>query len=130
MKKQIFFSVGSNMPDGDMRIQNAFKYLSSQFDKCRFSDIYRTMSITGDGKIYFNAVVCGFTTDDISVVNKALKNFELENGRTQQSRRLGEVSIDIDVVIVDGEVLRIKDAAQEYFSIGYNQILQGNDHDC
>ena len=66
------------------------------------------------------------TDMDIAGLHGLCKSIELEYGRDMTSRLHNRVPLDIDIVIADGEILRPRDYAQEYFQSGYTEIISGS----
>lgn len=118
-----YIGIGSNNADGQREIQLAGEFLAESLGKVEMSDVYTTPAISGDGSIYFNAVVCVVTDLDAEELNVRLKHWELCRGRDDAARVARRVPIDLDIVIFDGIVLRQRDFSQTYFQIGY-QLLQ------
>lgn len=87
-----------------------------------FSPIYSTLSVTDGTTQYHNMVgrlSCDLTMDELGAI---MKQWEREAGRIPHSKI---VPLDIDIVIFDGQVVRQRDFAQEYFKIGYRALDQG-----
>ena len=64
----------------------------------------------------------GVTKLGYDELNLRLKRYETEAGRTDEARRRGEVAVDIDIVMMDDAIVRPRDAAQDYFKIGFSQL--------
>lgn len=71
-----------------------------------------------------NAVLSGYSDIPFEKLNKDLKAYELKHGRDSEARRKGEVPIDLDIVKWDGEILRPRDYAADYFRKGLTEIGQ------
>lgn len=120
MKNRFVISIGSNSADSAVRVGRAIEHLESVLSEMRSSSVYRTPSVCGDGTIYTNAVVSGLSSLDAEEMDRVCKAYERECGRKKGK---GEpVVIDLDVVIINSEVLRPKDAARSYFTIGLSEI--------
>ncbi|MDE6338577.1 MAG: hypothetical protein K2K97_02170, partial [Muribaculaceae bacterium] len=50
------------------------------------------------------------------------KNYEKENGRNAEARKRGDVPIDIDIVVWNGEVVREHDFVCNFFRIGLRTL--------
>lgn len=121
MKNTVYISIGSNLSNGAEHIENAFGFLRDNYENVVCSTIYSTPSVSiGDDSIYFNAVA-SCEVDGVESTNINLKAYESRCGRIRGQK---DVVIDMDIVIADGQILRIRDYDREYFQIGYNQILQ------
>lgn len=112
-------SVGSNCHSARINVAKAIKYLSCVLAEYKSSSVYSTPSTKNDGTFYHNAVVGGFSDLSVSAFNSLLKTYEALNGRKHGDR---EVSIDLDIVMVDDIVIRPNDYSKDYFIIGYREL--------
>lgn len=119
---EIVMSIGSNCGDRRMNVEKAIGWLSAMLEKPEISSIYETPEIHGREETYMNAVIRGKDEGEMADFDMLLKSYELENGRTPVARMKGEVPIDIDIVIWDGEIVRPRDYAHEFFQIGFREI--------
>ena len=115
-------SIGSNCGDRDKNVRSGLEWLNKLLYKSKASSLYATPDCSGGPREYINAVVKGITTLPLSELEDKCKEYEKLHGRTDEARRLGNVTIDIDIVIFDGNVLRPKDAGRAFFTIGYSMI--------
>lgn len=113
-------SVGSNVPDGQANVMRAIDYLRSILFGAEVSSVYRTDSINGDGTFYCNCVVRGRSDREPAEMEALCKDYEAQCGRTRAVKAV--VTIDLDVVIVDGTVVRPKDASRYYFTKGFDEL--------
>jgi len=115
-------SLGTNMADGTLRLTECTRFLENILTDLRRSEIYSTPDVSHpESAPYTNMVVRGDSALDADRLNALLKDYEKQCGRRHDSR---EVAIDLDIVMCDDTVLRPRDFAQTYFSIGYNQVIQ------
>lgn len=114
--------IGSNMADGHRRVAEALDFLGSVLVEMKTSPIYTTAAVSGHGHDYANAVARGVTSLEYDELNRLLKQYEMAAGRTDEARRRGEVAVDVDIVMMDGDTVRPKDASQDYFRIGFSQL--------
>lgn len=114
--------IGSNSPDAPQRIVAALDALSVHFSIAHASSTYSTPAINGVNPDYINAVVAISSPDSPEAITATLKKLEALVGRKAESKALGIVEIDLDLVVYQGQVLRPKDFCQEYFQIGYRQL--------
>lgn len=119
---KVTVSIGSNTGDRFTRVSNCIDWLVCQFGEVIHSNIYATKAIGGKDGTYANAVAVFHSSYSFQRLNEMLKDYELNNGRSPENRALGIVSIDIDIVMWDNEIMREKDFSQSYFSIGWNEI--------
>lgn len=88
--------------------------------KC--SSIYETPCALESGKQYMNAVISGFYQGDGIELGDILKEKEHEMGRTSECRGKGLVPIDLDIVVMNGDIVKPWDYRQKFFRIGYDEI--------
>lgn len=117
---QVFISVGSNTPDKDERMREALRTLTGLFPDLISSDIYSTPCYRGEGEDYLNAVACFTTAKDLAEIESICKDMEDKAGRTKINCNI--VSLDLDIVVFDGKVLRLRDFDRKYFIKGYFQL--------
>lgn len=119
----VILSVGSNTPDSESRVSEALKWLGSKLNRCECSEIYLTPAVGHhDSPPYHNAVVRGEYDGEVSGLDLEIKRYEIRCGRDAESRRINKVPVDVDIVAVDGCVLRHWDWRQDFFRRGYNQL--------
>lgn len=87
-----------------------------------FSAVYSTLSTTDGITPYHNMVGRICCEPGIEELNALMKQWEREAGRVAGSK---SVPLDVDIVLFDGEVIRQRDYAQEYFQTGYRALDQG-----
>lgn len=114
--------IGSNTGKRAETIRKAIDFLNRHIKMLETSDIYETPDCLGNGKKYLNQVIKIETDNCYDDLNRLLKKFEIECGRDPESRRLGDVPIDIDIVVWEGEVKRKTDYNATYFQKGYNTM--------
>lgn len=127
MKNNIVISLGGNMPQTNSFLLEAFVWLRKYIHNIRTSEIYSTRPLNGVGNDYLNAVVIGETELSINDVNSQLKQYEKEFGRTSESKIKSQIPIDLDIVVYGSRIIRDKDFNQEFFQIGYQQIINTKD---
>lgn len=114
-------SIGSNLPDGQQHVEKAIGWLRSIGHSCESSAIYSTPSISGDGTLYFNAVLRGKFPYGPEALSERCKQYEAACGRIRVKGK--PVVIDLDVVMFNSLILRPNDASRSYFKLGYNELL-------
>lgn len=119
---EVILSVGSNCGDRCSQVSAGAEWLKTLLSDTRISSIYSTGDCHGGPRDYYNAVVRGMTSLDISNLDNLCKEYELSHGRTPEVRSKGDVPIDIDVVVYDNEIVRPNDFRREFFQIGYLQL--------
>ena len=115
---EYIISIGSNS-ENDRAVQNvktAFELLKQRFDAVVFSGIIPTRAVgTGVDCLFFNAVANIKTEINPVELKLFLKETEKKMGRIQHSE---EVVIDLDIILVDGEVVH-----EDYTNRGFIREL-------
>ena len=119
---EAIFSVGSNCGDRVGNVAKALSWLSGLLTSFRHSPIYATPDCHGGQIEYMNAVGVGLATHTALELDRLCKEYEVSCGRDAEARASGDVPVDVDLVIYDGEVLRKKDYASEFFKEGYKEL--------
>lgn len=131
----VLISVSSNCGDRIRNCQDALIWLASVLKDTVNSSVYETEDISckknaasssahPEKPKYMNAVLSGYSDISFEKLNENLKAYELKHGRDSEARRKGEVPIDLDIVKWDGEILRPRDYAADYFRKGLTEIGQ------
>ena len=120
--KEALFCIGSNCGHRKANVEAAIRWLSGLLSEFRHSTVYATPDCHGGQREYMNAVAAGNTTLDAPELEKISKDFEKANGRDQEARKKGDVPLDIDLVVFEGEILREKDYRCEFFLKGFREI--------
>lgn len=115
-------ALGSNCGDRRQNLLNAIKWIGTVSDIKFSSAFYSSPDIKGMGHIYLNAVVETEFEGSGEHFNNIIKEYEKTAGRDSDCRQRGLVPIDIDIVIIDGEIVRPKDYRAEYFLKGYAEL--------
>lgn len=118
----IVISIGSNVAQRRARVEQAIAWIKTILKETECSDIYETAPLNGSGSNYVNAVVRGETELSLSGFIALTKEYERQQGRDDEARQRGEVVVDIDVVIADGEIIRLRDYNCYFFRKGYDSL--------
>lgn len=118
----IVLSIGSNVPQRCAKVEQAIVWVNTVLHKTKCSDIYETAPLNGSGSYYANAVIGGETDLSFSDFVALTKEYERRQGRDDDARKRGEVVVDIDVVIADGEIIRQRDYNCYFFRKGYDAL--------
>lgn len=121
--REALFCIGSNCGDRKGNVATALVWLSGRLSDFRHSSIYATPDCHGGQREYLNAVCSGYTALIPSEIETLCKEYEKSCGRNAAARAAGDVPIDVDLVVYDGEVLRRKDHGSEFFRKGYMEIF-------
>lgn len=119
---EVVLSIGSNMSPRKERVAAALSRMCGVLDDAAVSDIYETPEIYGTGRPYMNAVIAGKTNLTADELKSLTKHIELVSGRDAAARKRGDVPVDIDIVIWNGEVARPNDYRQTFFKIGAEML--------
>lgn len=120
---EIIASIGSNCGDRKKNVALALLELNSLLQPGFVSsEIYETTCARHSGKDYMNAVVKGYFLGDLRELVAGLKTIEEKMGRNLDCRKRGDVPVDIDVVVWNGEILKDWDFRQKFFKRGLEQI--------
>lgn len=121
--RKLVVSIGSNSPDRQYQMDFAIRYLKSILKNVLVSSIYETPAINGKDAPYFNAVAFAETDLGMEETTALMKQWERLCGRTSESKQLGIIPIDIDIVVWDNKIIKERDFAMPYFTKGYQQIV-------
>ena len=86
------------------------------------SSIYNSEADNHRDPDYLNAVMTGECKLDFETISKKVKEYETVCGRTPASKLEGNVPMDLDIMMWNGEVVRPVDFAKAYFQQGWNEI--------
>ncbi|MCK9637560.1 MAG: 2-amino-4-hydroxy-6-hydroxymethyldihydropteridine diphosphokinase [Methylobacter tundripaludum] len=98
-----YISIGSNI-NKDVHIPASLRALEQAFGKLTVSSIYESEAVGFTGDVFYNLVV-GFDSDlEVKAVAKQLRQIELDNGRTPDSRKFAARTLDLDLILY-GELI-------------------------
>lgn len=93
-----YISIGSNI-DKDKHIPASLSALEQAFGELTISSIYESEPVGFTGDVFYNLVV-GFDSDlEVKAVAKQLRQIELNNGRTPDSRKFAARTLDLDLIL-------------------------------
>lgn len=119
---KLVISAGSNSKDRDWQIESCLDWLKSNFSGVVASSVYNSRAANGKDPDYLNVVIKAKSHLEFSEVNDLLKKYESVCGRTPLSKKIGDVPMDLDIVIWNGDILREKDFNNDYFQIGWTEL--------
>jgi 2-amino-4-hydroxy-6-hydroxymethyldihydropteridine diphosphokinase len=119
---KLIISIGSNSPDQDIQMENAISFLKSRFKNVLVSSIYESEALNGNDADYLNAVAIAETNLTCEDATKSLKEWEMQSGRTPESKLKGSIPIDLDIVVWNDNVVREKDFSYSFFTKGYKEL--------
>ncbi len=93
-----YISIGSNI-NKDEHIPASLRALEQTFGELIVSSIYESEAVGFTGDVFYNLVV-GFDSDlEVKAVAKQLRQIELDNGRTRDSRKYAARTLDLDLIL-------------------------------
>ncbi len=114
-----YISIGSNI-DKDKNILASLQALEQCFGKLAVSSVYETEPIGFSGDVFYNLVV-GFESDlEVKQIAKQLRQIELDNGRTRDSKKFSARTLDLDLllygdmIVNDGRLRIPRDEIERY----------------
>jgi 2-amino-4-hydroxy-6-hydroxymethyldihydropteridine diphosphokinase len=114
-----YISIGSNI-NKDKHIPASLSALEQTFGKLTISSTYESEAVGFTGDVFYNLVV-GFDSDlDVKAVAKLLRQIELDNGRTRDSRKFAARTLDLDLILYgdlivnDGRLQIPRDEIEHY----------------
>lgn len=114
-----YISIGSNI-NKDVHIPASLRALEQTFGELTVSSVYESEPVGFTGDAFYNLVV-GFDSDqEVKAVAKLLRQIELDNGRTRDSRKFAARTLDLDLilygdlVINDGRLQIPRDEIEHY----------------
>jgi len=114
-----YISIGSNI-NKDEHIPASLKALEQIFGELTISSIYESEPVGFTGDVFYNLVV-GFDSGlEVKAVAKQLRQIELDNGRTRDSRKFAARTLDLDLILYgdlivnDGRLQIPRDEIEHY----------------
>lgn len=114
-----YISIGSNI-NKDEHIPASLRALEQTFGALTISSIYESEPVGFTGDVFYNLVV-GFDSDlEVKMVAKQLRQIELDNGRTRDSRKFAARTLDLDLILYgdliinDGRLQIPRDEIEHY----------------
>ncbi len=118
----LVISIGSNSRDREWQMKHGIEWLKRTLSSTQVSTTYNSVAINNRDADYLNAVMIGKTKKSLDDITTLLKQYETVCGRTPASKLEGCIPIDIDIVMWNGDVLRQRDFAQQYFQRGWQEL--------
>ncbi|MCM1450223.1 MAG: 2-amino-4-hydroxy-6-hydroxymethyldihydropteridine diphosphokinase [Clostridiales bacterium] len=122
MKHRAIISLGSNVPDKERIVSRALRQLGDTIVAA--SQPYIDPVDNDATAPYVNIVAIIDTHCDHLTLAQKYKTLEVQAGRTPQSKQLGLIELDIDIVIYDNEIKRPADYTSPHFQKGYHQLQE------
>lgn len=115
-------SLGSNCPDGELRLQRAEEWLRTGFTDVVTSGIYTSKALNAASPDYFNMVALISSTLSVTDMTSAAKVYETSCGRTPASKFRGLVEMDVDIIAAGSTILRPDEYTRPYFLRGLSLL--------
>lgn len=122
MSSHTVICIGSNIESRRDVVEAVLAELSALLADFRASDIYYGADDSGLGEPYANAVCSGRFDGSLQQLLDYAARRETDFGRTPQSKTLGIMPLDVDVIIFDGEVVCPRQFSRPYFQTGYRRL--------
>lgn len=114
MRHCIILALGTNSRKEN--IQKAQKVLQTEFQNLEFTSVVATEPIGSifHDTVFYNTLVNGTTSKDVSEVISRLKLIEKECGDSHELREKGIVILDVDLLKYDEHIFHEKDWDRTY----------------
>lgn len=119
---QTVICIGSNVACRRANIDYACKMLSDVCRDCITSGVYETDDDSGLGAPYLNMVVICRCIICREALQTMAKKLEKDCGRDECSKVRGEMPLDIDIVVWEGDVVDDYEFGRPYFIEGYRRV--------
>lgn len=123
---EVVLGLGANCGDRRGNVKRGLARLEALFPGLRHSEIYETPDSHGGPRKYMNAVAMLRTSASPTELQVLTKGLERDFGRDTDARLRGDVPLDVDVVVYDRQVLKPRDFAAPFFTIGLRQLMDSD----
>lgn len=114
--------LGSNVADREQMIGRAITQLEGLCRIIASSTIYEAPDDSGLGGPYLNVVMSVVPDLPYEDFRLRLKEMECDFGRNEQSKSIGCMPLDVDIIIWDGEIVDRYQYSREYFQKGFREL--------
>lgn len=114
--------IGSNVVRKRLTVAETIARLAPAFSHFHASEIYENDDDSGLGAPYANAVCCGDFDGDFDSLASLASQLEAACGRTPQSKSIGVMPLDIDIVVFHGTMVNRTQFCKDYFRQGYDLL--------
>lgn len=101
---QIYLSIGSNI-EPELHFKRCATMLEAQFEKLRWSPVYRSNAVGMVGEDFLNAVVSAHTALSVEQLGNTLNTIETDLGRVRSANKFSSRTMDIDLLLYDDLVI-------------------------
>lgn len=114
MKNKVVICIGSNF-DADINIEKAKAVLERELGPITFADQTESKAVNWSKPCMFTNQVGYFESDkEFDYIKQLTKQIERDLGRNAGQRALGNMPMDIDIVIWNDAILKPDDLKQTY----------------
>lgn len=123
-RNRIVLGLGSNYHKEE-NMAEAKRLLAHRFPSLCFSEDELTEPVGSSLPMdcFLNCVALGTTEEELSVVQRGLKEMERSLGRTPEEKALGHIAIDIDLLQWNDLQLKPADLTCDYIQRGLSSLL-------
>lgn len=123
-KHRIYIGLGTNAEYASLLLQSARRKLSIAFrGEQHFSEEVQTMPIDfTKGRMFTNQLAVIETSVPPTLFRSLLKGIERELGRKPEDVQEGIVKIDLDLLCLDGKVLKPEDWKRDYIQTALAEL--------
>ncbi|MDD5763052.1 MAG: 2-amino-4-hydroxy-6-hydroxymethyldihydropteridine diphosphokinase [bacterium] len=115
--------LGSNLGERKRHLENAIAALSSAIEVTALSRIYESEPFgLGFQPWFLNVALRGGTTFGPHELLRFVKKIEKDEGRTEDGERWGPRPLDIDIILMDGMVVRDNDLTVPHASMAVRRF--------
>ncbi len=112
----IIFGISSNADDRETKISEAIEEVTALIPDLKVSQSFTASSYNNIGPEYMSVVAIGQCDIDLKRLHTFVKAFEWQLGRDNNTEpQTGIITIDIDIVTFDGDILKPNDYNQPAF---------------
>lgn len=122
MTHRAIICLGSNVSPRAERLRDAFEFISGFGSVEEETEAKESADVTGRSLPYLNKVISLRTHLTLFQLKQLFQDFEIKEGRRSSRWGPGEITIDIDIIIWDGDIISPTDFSQPYFSLLYNLL--------
>lgn len=99
-----FISIGSNI-DKEIHIPASLKALKKEFGRLIISSLYQTEAVGFEGDDFHNLIVQFSASHTARAIAKALRQIELDHGRTRDNQKYAARTLDLDLILYGNQVI-------------------------
>lgn len=118
----VIFSISSNTPDREQKIHEAIEEMKALFPDIKTSAAYTSAAFNGRDPEYMTVAATADTDLPFDRLTTFTKAMEWQIGRSADDSKIGLITIDIDIIVYDGTVIKQRDLAHEPFAEALNSI--------